>query len=69
MQRSGASKGERAEGDTRFKMQFGDGWVAEFGARLRESSVQQLRPNRVLPYVPLRQFQTVILRSGATPNQ
>ena len=64
MQRSGANKGE-----PRFKMQFGYGWESALGAGLRESLVEQLQTDSVLLAVPLRPFQTVILRSGATPKQ
>ena len=63
-------RGGREQMDPRFKMQFDDGSMSESGVRLRESPVRQLHPDRFLPSVPLRPFQTVILRSeGATPKQ
>ena len=64
MQRSGANKGE-----PRFKMQFGYGPASALGAGLRESLVEQLHPADYYLADPLRPFQTVILRSGATPKQ
>ena len=64
MQRSGANKGE-----PRFKMQFRHGRESEFGAGLRESLVEMLHPAKYFLADSWRPFQTVILRSRATPKQ
>ena len=55
--------------EPRFKMQFGDRRKPELGAWLREWLVEQLHPTNYFLADPLRPFQTVILRSGATPKQ